>query len=234
MEPQHAPTDCHDLDECTVTDLSAIDLTLIPLKQHLLSVHIPDGIQRRSFDSSTNTPSPNTYSTNHYRCKTVRKRRNSWPPSSTCKHLIVNAFVQSPPCAATPDIPTTNPLPVINPQHRPSLNRSTTQSFTRSILKEPRSPRSNSSRTVTFSEKRMKKELQVWYHINSPRRSKYPHLPSKSSHTILNTQFSTNFDDPNDFGPCHDPNPSYLGDYDYQHTDDANETLCQYMYCTLL
>lgn len=244
MDPQSTYSECQDVDKCAVTDPSTIEFTFVEQKQAVkpqrISVHIPDEIRRRSAVQTSTTVACNSKLVNRYPIR--RKRRNSWPPFAI-QRVTIDDFLTMPVTAASPDIlktvtPTspnergTLPAPIVTPE-RPSFSRSKTQP-TLSILKEPRTPKSNSSRTVVFDDARTEKvELLTWYHIDSPRKSTYPNLPTGSSHTIMNTEFTTDLDDPNDFGPCHDPNPTYLGDLDYQHKDES-ESLCDYLCCTVM
>ena len=213
MEPEQSSVEFDNMDDGIVTDPSSINVTLSPEKHQFLSVHVPEDIHRSSFDQLP-----------RQQHKPSIKRRCSWPPSTT----IVSGVISTEPISSKdiPDLPLT--------PKRPSWNRSTSQPIIGgSILKEPRSPRSHNPKTVNFDDGKIeRRELKVWYHIDSPRRSSYPRIPSNSSHTMPGSQFSTNLDDPKDFGPYHNPEPSLLGDYDYQYNDEPSETVCQY--CSIL
>lgn len=93
------------------------------------------------------------------------------------------------------------------------------------ILKPPRSPKSPNPKKVRFSDNiHNEKRLSLWYHIDSPKRkNRISRKPSQSSHTKEGSLFSTDLDDPDDFGPYHNPNPGFLGDYDYQNDDDLED-----------
>lgn len=228
-------------DEGEIIDASTIDMNLISLKEELLAVRIPGPIQRHSLDPlpvETSFPkSPGIAADRNLR---TRIRRKSWPGPTLYNSTKCSVDTQPSNLSFDLDIDlnmTSTPnLRELIPLKSPILNRSTSQPTlikSKSILKSPQTPKSQSSKTVKFDDNEERRELEVWYHIDSPRKSKFPHLPSKSSHTLPGSEFSTNLDDSTDFGPNHNPDPVFLSDYDYQYTDEASESLCEYM-CAVL
>lgn len=106
----------------------------------------------------------------------------------------------------------------------------------KSILKPMRSPKSALPKKVHFAHEIEKIEaMDVWYYSDSPKR-KFPQRKAKlSNHTIKGSNFSTDLDNPNDFGP----NPGYLSDYDVNiyfddineiENENENESIMDYMY----
>lgn len=106
----------------------------------------------------------------------------------------------------------------------------------KSILKAARSPKSLSPKKVRFADEvHTKRRVSLWYYIDSPKRNKPQRKAELKTHTREGSEFSTDLDDPEDFGPYHNPNPGFLSDHDTHFDDsDEDESIMDYCDCNIL
>eukprot|EP01084_Bolivina_argentea_P116176 206468_1 len=209
-----------------IIDSETISLTLDNNnKKQLISIHIADADiseKHQHYDILPQTPS-------NIRKLNGKRRRYSWPLIyiKSNSDITIRTPQKKTKRFSLPSIEHKLDNTILTPQRIEFAcfqNEKALFAKTHSILKPPRSPRSLKPKKVRFAQDiTEERRLSMWYHANSPKRKKpgwSPRKPSNSSHTREGTAFSTNLDDPKDFGPYHNPNPGFLGDYDYQHDDD--------------
>ena len=101
------------------------------------------------------------------------------------------------------------------------------------ILFNPKSPR-GPKKKVRFTDNKNMRRLSTWHHQNSPKTvSNKLRKVNIKSRTKEGSFFTTNMDDPKDFGPYYNPNPGYFGDHDYDY-DSSDSEYCEECVCKIL